>query len=119
MRVVVTQRTPVDEDGVSYVTLDSLLEAADVVVVACPLTEETRGLLDERRLGLLKPTAMLVNVARGAIVDQAASSTRCARAASRAPVSTSSIPSRFPSTTRCSSCRTSWARRTRSATPTS
>ena len=72
MRVVVTQRTPVDEDGVSYVTLDSLLEAADVVVVACPLTEETSGLLDERRLGLLKPTAMLVNVARGAIVDQAA-----------------------------------------------
>ena len=52
--------------------LDQLLEAADAVVVACPLTDETRGLLDERRLALMKPTAMLVNVARGAIVVQAA-----------------------------------------------
>ena len=43
-----------------------------MVVVACPLTEATRGLLDARRLGLMKPTAILVNVARGAIVDQAA-----------------------------------------------
>jgi len=41
-----------------------------VVVVACPLTDETRGLLDARRLGLMRPTAFLVNVARGAIVDQ-------------------------------------------------
>ena len=72
MRVVVTQRTPVHADGVSYVGLDHLLEAADVVVVACPLTDETRGLLDDRRLGLMKPTAVLVNVARGAIVDQGA-----------------------------------------------
>jgi phosphoglycerate dehydrogenase-like enzyme len=72
MRVLVTQRTQVEEDGVSYVSLDTLLDEADVVVVACPLTDETRGLLDEGRLGLMKPTAFLVNVARGAIVDQAA-----------------------------------------------
>ena len=39
---------------------------SDVVVVACPLTEATRGLLDARRLGLMRPTAFLVNVARGA-----------------------------------------------------
>src|SRR5512132_419 len=72
MSVLVTQRTPVEEDGVSYVTLETLLRESDVVVVACPLTEETRGLLDARRLALMKPTAFLVNVARGAIVDQAA-----------------------------------------------
>ena len=72
MQVLVTQRTPVDEDGVAYVALETLLAAADVVVVACPLTDETRGLLDARRLGLMKPTALLVNVARGAIVDQPA-----------------------------------------------
>jgi phosphoglycerate dehydrogenase-like enzyme len=72
MHVLVTQRTPVHEDGISYVRLDSLLEAADVVVVACPLTDATRGLLDDRRLRLMKATAVLVNVARGAIVDQAA-----------------------------------------------
>ena len=42
------------------------------VVVLCPLTEETRGLLDARRLALMRPDAFLVNVARGPIVDQAA-----------------------------------------------
>jgi phosphoglycerate dehydrogenase-like enzyme len=72
MRVLVTQRTPVAEEGVTYVPLDELVSEADVVVVACPLTDETRGLLDRRRLGLMKPTAFLVNIARGAIVDQAA-----------------------------------------------
>jgi len=70
MRVLVTQRTPVAEDGVSYVPLEVLLAEADVIVIACPLTDETRGLLDARRLSLMKPTAFLVNVARGAIIDQ-------------------------------------------------
>jgi phosphoglycerate dehydrogenase-like enzyme len=72
MRVLVTQRTPVLDAAVSYVPLDELLRESDVVVVACPLSDETRGLLDRRRLALLKPTAFLVNVARGAVVDQAA-----------------------------------------------
>ncbi len=72
MRVVVTTRTRRAEEGVEYVALERLLAEADVVVVACPLTSETRGLLDARRLALLKPTAFLVNVARGAIVDQEA-----------------------------------------------
>jgi phosphoglycerate dehydrogenase-like enzyme len=72
MRVLVTQRTPVADDGVSYVPLGTLLGESDVVVVACPLTDETRGLLGEQRLALLKPGALLVNVARGAIVDQGA-----------------------------------------------
>ena len=72
MRVMVSQRTPVTEPGVEYAALDELLAESDVVVVACPLTDETRGLLDARRIGLMKPTAILVNVARGAIVDQAA-----------------------------------------------
>jgi phosphoglycerate dehydrogenase-like enzyme len=70
MHVLVTQRTPVSEEGVGYVDLETLLARADVVVVACPLTEKTRGLLDARTLALMKPTAFLVNVARGAIVDQ-------------------------------------------------
>lgn len=72
MRVLVTQRTPLDEDGVGFVPLETLLVDSDVVVVTCPLTAETRGLLDDRRLRLMKPTAFLVNVARGAIVDQKA-----------------------------------------------
>jgi phosphoglycerate dehydrogenase-like enzyme len=72
MRVLVTQRTPVVEDGVRHTPLETLLAEADVIVVACPLTAETRGLLDRRRLALMKPTAFVVNVARGAIIDQQA-----------------------------------------------
>lgn len=72
MDVLLTQRTPVAEEGVRHVPLETLLAESDVVVVACPLTDETRGLLDAHRLGLMKPTAFLVNVARGAIVDQRA-----------------------------------------------
>jgi phosphoglycerate dehydrogenase-like enzyme len=76
MRVLVTTRTLSDDEaaaaGVARAELDVLLRESDVVVVACPLTSQTRGLLDERRLGLLKPSAVLVNVARGPIVDQSA-----------------------------------------------
>ena len=52
--------------------IDTLLPACDWLVLACPLTPETRGLIDVRRLALLRPTAGLVNVARGEIVDEAA-----------------------------------------------
>jgi glyoxylate/hydroxypyruvate reductase A len=52
--------------------LDDALGTADVVVLACPLTEQTRGLLSRRRLGLLPPGAILVNVARGQVVDEEA-----------------------------------------------
>ncbi len=52
--------------------LDDLLRASDVVMVACPLTAETRHLLNAERLALMKPTATLINVARGGIIDEAA-----------------------------------------------
>jgi len=54
------------------VDLDELLAEADFACITCPLTEETHGLIDARRLALMKPTAFLINVARGPIVDQAA-----------------------------------------------
>jgi phosphoglycerate dehydrogenase-like enzyme len=72
MRVVASTPHPTDEPGVTHVQLDELLAEADVVVVTCPLKPETYHLLDARRLGLMKPGAVLVNVARGPIVDQAA-----------------------------------------------
>jgi phosphoglycerate dehydrogenase-like enzyme len=50
--------------------LDELLRAADVVSIHLPLDGNTRNLIDERRLRLIKPTAVLVNVARGGIVDE-------------------------------------------------
>jgi phosphoglycerate dehydrogenase-like enzyme len=58
--------------GVRACELDELLHASDVVSVHATLAPETRGLIDARRLALMKPTAYLVNTARGAIVDEAA-----------------------------------------------
>ena len=52
--------------------LDELLPAADVVSLHVPLTPETLHLLDARRLGLMKPTAVVINTARGPVVDEAA-----------------------------------------------
>ena len=59
-------------NGVERAELDALVQRSDFVVVACPLTAETRHLLDARRIALMKPTAFLVNIARGPIVDQRA-----------------------------------------------
>jgi glyoxylate reductase len=50
--------------------LDELLARSDVVSVHVPLTGSTRGLIDGRRIGLMKPGAVLVNTARGAVVDE-------------------------------------------------
>lgn len=52
--------------------MDELLKQADVVTLHCPLTPETKGLIDARALGLMKPGAFLINAARGGIVDEAA-----------------------------------------------
>jgi len=54
------------------VTLDELMEQSDFVVVTCLLNDETRKLVGARQLALMKPTAYLINVARGPIVDERA-----------------------------------------------
>jgi D-3-phosphoglycerate dehydrogenase len=72
MRTLVATRSDVVGERVTRVALDELVEQSDFVVIACPLTPETRGLIDRRRLSLMKSSAFLVNVARGAIVDQVA-----------------------------------------------
>ena len=52
--------------------VDDLIAQADILTLHCPLTEETRGLLDERRIGLMKDGASLINTARGELIDQEA-----------------------------------------------
>jgi D-3-phosphoglycerate dehydrogenase len=59
-------------DNVARVTLDGLIAASDILAVCCPLKPETRGLIDARRLSLLKRGSVLINVSRGPVVDEAA-----------------------------------------------
>ena len=58
--------------SVTAATLDDLLAASDYVTVHTPLNEETQGLIGERAFGLMKPSAYLINCARGPIVDEPA-----------------------------------------------
>jgi phosphoglycerate dehydrogenase-like enzyme len=58
--------------GARPVSLDELLAGADYVSIHCPLTDRTRNLIGARELGRMKPTAYLINTARGGIVDEAA-----------------------------------------------
>jgi len=54
------------------VPLDDLLQRSDIVSIHCPLTPETHHLIDARRLALMAPHAILINTARGAVIDEAA-----------------------------------------------
>ena len=61
---------PVEE--IEATDLESLLQTSDVVSLHCPLTEDNRGLIDARRLAMMKPTALLLNTSRGPLIDEAA-----------------------------------------------
>ena len=69
MRVIACSRREVPEEVADNVPLPVLLAESDVVSLHCPLTEETRGLLDAAAFAAMKPGAMLINTARGGIVD--------------------------------------------------
>jgi phosphoglycerate dehydrogenase-like enzyme len=58
--------------GVEAVSLEELLRLSDYILVNCPLTSQTRGLLSSPQFALMKPDAMLINTARGPIVDESA-----------------------------------------------
>jgi len=76
MRVIGVRRNPKPQPGVEQVVkTERLAEAvaqADIVALTCPLTPETRGLIDATVLAAMKPSAFLVNVARGPVVDEQA-----------------------------------------------
>lgn len=59
--------------GARYVgEVDALVAEADILTLHCPLSDETRGLIDARRLGLMKPGASIINTARGELIDNEA-----------------------------------------------
>jgi D-3-phosphoglycerate dehydrogenase / 2-oxoglutarate reductase len=72
MKVIGWNRTLRPDTGVAMVDLDTLLANSDVISLNLSLHEETRGFLDAARLARIKPGALLVNTARGALVDEAA-----------------------------------------------
>ena len=72
LRVLYAQRRRAETDLGEFRELDELLAESDLVTIHAPLTPETRGLLDARRLALLRDGAAVVNTARGEIVDESA-----------------------------------------------
>lgn len=65
-------RSPRQIDGVTMTDMKTLLSECDIVSLHVPLTEETRGLIGEEELSWMKPEAVLINTARGSVVDSAA-----------------------------------------------
>ncbi len=77
MRVVYYKKRRLSEEeenrlGVSYMDLDELLSSSDFISLHVPFTSETHHLIDEKRINMMKPTAVLINTARGAVVDEKA-----------------------------------------------
>lgn len=71
MEVLVSAR-PGGRPGPGRLPFDEVLARADVLSLHCPLTPQTRGLIDAAALAHMKPDALLINTARGAVVDEAA-----------------------------------------------
>ncbi len=73
LEVLVSTRTRKDmPEGAEFVTLDELASRADIIALCCPLTDETRGLVNARLIGLMKPDALVINISRGPVVDDEA-----------------------------------------------
>ena len=73
-RVIAYNHRPkqVEEGLLEFVDLDTLTREADIISLNCPLTAETRGMFDAKRIAMMKKTAILINVARGPVVDSQA-----------------------------------------------
>lgn len=72
MKVTAWNRTPKQTSGVTFVGVEEMLSRSDVVSMHLLLNDETRGFLSRERIAAMKPGAILVNTARGALVDEAA-----------------------------------------------
>ena len=73
MRVLATRRSKTEgtEDGITYVTPDELLGESDFLSLHCPLTDETRGMVNRNFIAKMKDGAILINTSRGAVLHEA------------------------------------------------
>jgi D-3-phosphoglycerate dehydrogenase len=72
LKVIAWNRTPQPDAGVPMVDIDTLLATSEIVSLNLVLNDETRGFLDKARIARMKPGVILVNTARGALIDEAA-----------------------------------------------
>jgi len=70
MRVLAFDICEIKDNRYESADLDTLLKNSDIVTLHCPLTEKTRNLIDAAALAKMRPTAILINTARGGIVDE-------------------------------------------------
>ncbi len=71
-KVIAYNRTPRQIEGVEFVSLEDVMRRADIVSVHVSSTPQTRHLIDGRLLSLMQPSAVVINTARGAVLDNAA-----------------------------------------------
>jgi glycerate dehydrogenase len=69
---VVFRKSNKSEEGIRLVELDELFDISDVISLHCPLTEETRGIINSESLSKMKDSAFLINTGRGPLIDEAA-----------------------------------------------
>lgn len=73
MKILAYTRTPrADEENLKYVSLEELLKQSDYISLHCPLTPQTRHMINKDTIALMKPTAFIINTGRGALIDEPA-----------------------------------------------
>ncbi|MGB3244729.1 MAG: NAD(P)-dependent oxidoreductase, partial [Sulfitobacter sp.] len=72
-KIIAHTRTPANlPRGIESVSLDKLLMQSDTLVLTCPLTDQTQGIINRAAIAKMKPGAIIINVSRGAVTDEAA-----------------------------------------------
>ena len=69
MNVIAYDRFPVKDSGIEYVSLDELLQRSDIISLHCPLTDETRHMIDAGAIEKMKKGVVIINTSRGALID--------------------------------------------------
>ncbi|MBV8627318.1 MAG: D-2-hydroxyacid dehydrogenase [Paraburkholderia sp.] len=72
MRVLASERKGRTEVRPGYTSFETVISTSDVISLHCPLSADTEGLIGERELSMMRPTAVLINTARGALIDERA-----------------------------------------------